>query len=331
MSVLYAALLGIVQGLTEFIPVSSSAHLVLVPYLLGLPPPSLSFNLALHMGTVGAVLVHFRRELAAMIGGLVGRSTTADQALYRRLAVLTLVATVPVGVVGLLFRDFFEGDARSPLSAAGYLLVSAVLLVLTEVIRDRRVGRANANKTDAAGAEEGRRVWTGDWRGGDGPPGGVTGDVAVAARPTLPVGEDADDPAGRTLERLGLREALVVGVLQVPSLLSGVSRSGTTILGGIAAGLTREAATRFSFLLSLPALIGAGLVEVPDVLDGTEAIDPMVVAVGVVASFASGLLAIRVLLTLVARDRLTGFAKYCVGAAVVGLLGYLMIGPPSSV
>ncbi|MBA2529159.1 MAG: undecaprenyl-diphosphate phosphatase [Euzebyales bacterium] len=136
----------------------------------------------------------------------------------------------------------------------------------------------------------------------------------------LPVGTDAADPRGNTLERLGAREALIVGGLQTLALLPGVSRSGTTISAGMAAGLTREAATRFSFLLSLPALVGAFSLS----LDGLAAPGPYsgaAITAAVVAAFVSGYAAIRFLVKLVARDRLTGFAVYCVVAAAVGLLG----------
>lgn len=317
---LLALLLGLVQGLTEFIPVSSSGHLVLVPYLLGVDPPGLAFDVALHMGTAGAVVVAFRAELWAMARGVLGVSNAPDARLYRKLGWLVLAASVPVAIIGLTFRSAIEGVFSSPLATAAFLLVTAALLVGGERVRDRRVARAAPRRSEDT---EQQPVWTGDWVGGDAA-------VIAPPAPTLPIGEDATDPLGASLEGLSLRRALVIGVVQCIALLPGVSRSGTTIVGGLAAGLTREAATRFSFLLSLPALAGAALLSLPD-LGETSVFSGRDIAAGVVMSFVSGLLAIRFLIALVARDRLTGFAKYCVAASLIALLGYAMLGPPSSI
>lgn len=325
--VLRAAVLGLVQGLTEFIPVSSSAHLVLVPYLASWPSPGLAFGVALHMGTLVAVVAYFRAELAATARGLLGLDRTADGLLYRRLGIAILVATIPVGVVGLIFEDEIAEAFESPLASAIQLLFNAAILVLAEVIRDRRVRSTSPLPTPVAAAEQ-PPAWTGDWVGGE------PGVVADFERPEpghrLPIGEDEEDPRGRSLEGVSLGTAAQIGVAQVVSLLPGISRSGATITAGLFAGLTREAATRFSFLLSLPALLGAGLLSIdgitePGVYSGTA------ILVGMFTALVSGYLAIRFLVALVARDRLTGFARYCVLAAIVGIVGYLMIGPPSTV
>lgn len=321
MGFVLAILLGLVQGLTEFIPVSSSGHLVLVPYLLGVEPPGLAFDVALHMGTALAVVVSFRRELGAMTSGLLGRSGSADARLYRRLGLLAAAASVPVAAAGLLLKETVEEAFASPLATSLFLLVTAAILWGGEALRSRRV-RANApSRRD--GDADAPAVWTGDWVGGDMA-------VAVPPAPALPTGEDPADPRGETLERMGLRAALVVGVAQTVALFPGISRSGATISAGMAAGMTREAATRFSFLLSLPALVGAAILSLPD-LSEPGSFSVVEILAGVVVAFASGVLAIRYLLALVARDRLTGFARYCVAAGAVGLLGYVMLGPPSSV
>lgn len=320
MSIAAAILLGVVQGLTEFIPVSSSAHLVLVPYLLGLglPPEALAFDVALHMGTVAALAVYFRAELAALARGFAGGSTP-EARLYRRIGVLVLVGTVPAAVAGATAKEFFEEAFRSPLMASLFLFVTAALLVGGERLRDRRVAAAAAMRP-----AEDERVWTGDWIGH------VTlseDDATLASG--LPAGEDAADPQGRTLRDVGVRDAVLIGLSQALALFPGVSRSGATITAGMATGLTREAATRFSFLLALPALLGAGVVSLGDLRD-PGATSWTAIAAGTFAAFVAGYLAIRYLIAFVARDRLTGFARYCVGAGVVGLLGYAMIGPPGS-
>jgi undecaprenyl-diphosphatase len=124
---------------------------------------------------------------------------------------------------------------------------------------------------------------------------------------------------------MSLKHALVIGAIQSVALLPGVSRSGSTITGGIFAGLTREAATRFSFLLSIPALVGAGLLKVADLTEvgGYTAVE---IAVGVTAAFVAGYAAIRWLVALVAHERLTGFAWYCLAAGTIGLLGVTLFG-----
>lgn len=318
---LQAIILGAVQGATEFIPISSSGHLVLVPYLAGWPEPGLAFDVALHMGTAAAVVLYFRAELVAMARGVIEGGATPEGRLYRRLGLLMALGSVPVALVGGLFKDSFERAFASPLAVSGFLFVSAAVLVGGERWRDRRVTRGERLGA-AAGPGDARQLWTGDWRGAQAP-------AASEPATELPTGEDPDDPAGATLEQLGPRHALIVGLCQVAALLPGVSRSGTTIVAGLGAGLTREAATRFSFLLALPALLGAGMLSLPE-LGQPGPYPGAAIAGGVVAAFVSGYAAIRWLLALVAYERLTGFARWCVFMGVVGLVGYQFLGPPSS-
>lgn len=316
---LQAIILGVVQGLTEFIPVSSSGHLVIVPYLAGWPDPGLAFDVALHLGTALAVIVYFRRELLAMVRGFLVGGRDPDGVVYRRLGVFVLLATVPVGVAGVLLEDLVGEAFTNPLVAAGFLLVTAALLVIAEWRRSVRIKRTVQAPPRTAMDEP---VWTGDW----------VGDAdreAGAAVGALPMGDDAEDPAGTTLDVMGLRQALAIGLAQMVALLPGVSRSGATITGGMVAGLTREAATRFSFLLSLPALLGAFVVSLPD-LSEPGPYSAAAIAGGVVASFVAGYAAVRFLVALVARDRLTGFARYCVFVAVVTVIAYQFLGPPST-
>jgi undecaprenyl-diphosphatase len=313
---LQALVLGVVQGLTEFIPVSSKSHLVLVPYLLGWQEPGLAFIVALHLGTLAAVLCYFRRELLTMAAALTGHADPAQGRLYRRLALLLVLANVPVMIIGLLFEQRIEAVFASPGTTAGLLFVTAALLVTGEKIRDCRVAKAPIPGSAAA-----------RWSVGDPLSGvGTTTVTATATRVcSLPVGQDEQDPAGATLAELSVRHALIVGLVQVIALLPGVSRSGTTITGGLASGLTREAATRFSFLLSIPAIAGASVLTLGDLAQPSRyrALD---IALGTFAAFVAGYLAIRWLVSLVAHDRLTGFAWYCVAAAVIGLLGYFALG-----
>lgn len=289
--VLSAILLGIVQGLTEFVPVSSSGHLVLVPYFLDIETPGIEFDVALHLGTFAAVVLYFRADLWRMAAAVVGAGDPALIGYYRRLAMLLVLASIPIAIVGLALRDVFEAAFDSPTAAAVFLLVTGALLLLGEAARSRRGG---IRAVDAGTSDE-----------------------------QVLVGYDPGDPEGLTLDRVGIRQALVVGVGQCVALFPGISRSGTTIVAGMSAGLTRPAATRFSFLLALPALVGATIVSVPDLAAGNSVFGAPALISGVVAAFASGYLAIRWLLALVARDRLTGFAIYCfvVGSCSLVALG----------
>ena len=166
-------------------------------------------------------------------------------------------------------------------------------------------------------------AWTGDWAG-------QAPDRDAPSLGGLPIGEDEADPLGRNLAQITLAQALTVGLVQPLALLPGLSRSGSTIVGGVATGLTREAATRFSFLLALPALIGASILELPNI--GAPGPYPgTAIVAGVLSAFVAGYVAIHFLVRLVARERLTMFAKYCMAAAIVSAVAYAALGPPSTV
>lgn len=323
---LEALVLGVVQGLTEFIPVSSSGHLVLVPYLFGFEERSLAFDVLLHVGTLGAVVLYLRAEIAAIARGILGLDTSEQGRIYRRVGLMIVPASIPVAVVGLTLEARVAEVFESPLAASLLLLVTAALLIGLERVRDRRVV-AGARATVTAGVDRGSADprWAGDWRDGE-PLEDVDG--RPQDRVALPLGVDRTDPLGDSLGTMSLRQAMVVGLLQCLAVLPGISRSGSTIAGGVFAGLTREAATRFSFLLVIPALVGATALSLGD-LD-TSGASPTALLTGVVASFVSGYAAIRFLVALVSRERLTGFAYYCIAASAVGLIGYAMIGPPSA-
>jgi undecaprenyl-diphosphatase len=283
-ALLEAVVLGIIQGLTEFIPVSSSGHLVLSDHFLGLTVRSLAFDVALHLGTLAAVLVFFRAELLAIARGFLGGGTAGD----RRLGLLFVVATVPVAVVGFTFRDVFERAFDSPVAAASFLYLTAALLVGSEQWRRARIRR-----------------------GRTGLPRETTGLPAT--------GEDPDDPSGLPLDGIRLHHAVIIGTGQCLALFPGVSRSGSTIAAGMAAGLTREAATRFSFMMSIPALVGAAILTLPDLGAGSADVGTGQVLAGVAAAFVAGYAAIRWLVALVARRGLYGFAAYCACVATLAL------------
>ena len=270
---LRAFVLGLVQGMTEFLPISSSAHLVLVPYFAGWAPMGLAFDVALHLGTLAAVVWHFRADLVKLGRALV----TGGEG--RRLLGLLAVASVPVAAGGVAFEASVERVFTEPMWTAGLLLVMAAWLVAGE---------------------------------------------RAAFRPApVPMAVGSDDGYGERdagLVSLKWSDAAVVGVAQAAALLPGISRSGSTIATGMLRGVDRQTAARFSFLLSIPAIVGAIVVQAPAVQSAQVSV--AAIALGVGASFVSGLWAIRWLLRVISTRGLTGFAVYlAVLAAVVLVTG----------
>jgi undecaprenyl-diphosphatase len=248
--------LGIVQGLTEFLPVSSSGHLVVVPALFGWKQPKLTFDLVLHLGTLLAVVFVFRRELWELLLALFGRGE--DVRGKRRLIVLLFIGTVPAGIAGLAFGNFFEDRFDDPFATCFLLLGTAALLLIAEwVIRD-----------------------------------------------------------GEGHEPIDERRAGVIGIAQAVAILPGISRSGSTISAGLVTRVSRNEATRFSFLLSIPAIAGAVATKVPDVVSGKFHITGPVVAGFLVATLV-GWVAIEWLLRYVRTHSFVPFAIYLIVFAVV--------------
>ncbi len=255
-----AVILGIVQGATEFLPVSSSGHLVIVPWLLGWPASSLLFDTVLHWGTLLSIFLVFWRDfvdiITAALRSIWQRSLADPNA---RLGWYLLIGSIPAAVVGLLFKDFVESLFASPRAAGFFLLGTAALLTLAELLA-RRITR------------------------------------------TTP------------LEELRLSQAALIGSAQALALAPGLSRSGTTIAAGLASGLRRDVAARFSFLLGTPAFLGAGLLQLADALaaDRAQVVSqvPVLVA-GFLASMIVGFLAIRFMLSYLREHTLYIFAVYC--------------------
>lgn len=269
-----AAVLGLFQGLTEFVPVSSSAHLVLVPFLLRWPAPDLAFDVSVHLGTLLAVFAYFARDLARLATGSVrwlARRGSAEDRANARLLGLLAIASVPAGIAGFLleglFEDLFTGtdridDLGAPVTAVALLGTAAIL-------------------------------WTAE-----------RGYARRGQRERRPV------------EDIGVGDALIVGLAQAVAIVPGISRSGATISAGVFRGLRRDAAARFSFLLSIPAILGAGLVALPDVPADADR-SRMVVAAGVSAMV--GFAAIAGLMRYLRTRTMRPFAVYCVLLAAVAL------------
>ncbi len=249
---LEAILWGLVQGLTEFLPISSSGHLVLVPELLGLDPPDLATSAVLHLGTLVAVLVYFRAEVLAMV-----RFTDQGRLLLRLLA----IGSIPAVVLGLAFESRLETINDTPRLVAVFLMVA--------------------------------------------------GGVFVATR-WLPTGT-------RTMESSSLRDAFLLGLGQAMALIPGVSRSGSTISTGLARGFDRAEAARYSFILGIPVIAGAGMLQFIELASEDGGIG-METIVGMVVAAVSGYAAIAFLLRLIRSTGLAPFGVYCVVAGAVALM-----------
>lgn len=270
-----AAILGIVQGLTEFIPVSSSAHLVIAPWLFGWKPPSLLFDTMLHWGTLLSLLVVFWRDfwvIAVAVVQSIWRRSLADP--NARLGWFIVAGSIPAAVAGLFFKDFIESLFASPLAAGLFLLVTAFFL----------------------------------W-----------GSEQLAARQRNP----------RTLGQLTWMDTLVVGVMQAVALAPGISRSGSTIAAGLVRNVRRDEAARFSFFLGTPAFLGAGLLQLVDVLRsdaGLATSELPMLALGLIVAAVTGLLAIRFLLNYLRTRTLYPFAIYCVCVSLLVIVVTLLRG-----
>jgi undecaprenyl-diphosphatase len=290
-----AVVLGLLQGLTEFLPVSSSGHLNGVPYLLGWDPGSVTFDVMLHAGTLVAVLAYFRGDLVYLVTRSLGVGVTEEGEQRRawRVVGLLAVGSVPAAAAGLLFEETFEAAFANPRAIAGFLYLTAALLWAAERMRRSRVA------------------------------------AAVGTRPSELSDRQARTDPGRREDTTTFRDALAIGAAQALAIFPGVSRSGATIAAGMALGLSRAAAARFSFLLSIPVILGATAFKLPDLgteVPGTLPFGGVEIAVGVAVAAASGYWAIRFLLRLVQTDDLLGFARYVVGFATLLLAATFWIG-----
>jgi undecaprenyl-diphosphatase len=269
-----AALIGLVQGLTEFIPVSSSAHLELTPWILGWEQDgligSLSFNVFLHLGTLLALLVHVGRDWLRLLGALwlsiLERRIGDDP--DRRLGWLLVIATIPAALIGFTLEDAiataFHGDSDlSRLAIAGFLVVGAVVLYLADRFGARR----------------------------------------------------------RELDGIGRGAALAIGLSQAAALLPGISRSGATMATGLALGLTRETAARFSFLLATPITLGAGIYGSRHLLTAAHSTNEwLAIGAGFTAAAISGAFAIGFLLRWLRTRSMTVFCLERVALATLVLV-----------
>lgn len=255
--VIQALFLGFVQGLTEFLPISSSGHLIIIPEIFNWTGvvDSLEFDVAVHLGTTLAVITYFWRDWANIFSSFFDSVFSDTKKVLEnpssRLLLLIIVGSIPAAIVGLLFRDFIETGVRSSLIVGVNLIVFGILLWIT--------------------------------------------DKAVQER---------------EFRKVGWKDTVLIGVAQAISLIPGVSRSGITIAAARSRGIKRDAAVRFSFLLSTPAIIGAGLLTSKELFYTGLTQNQSVFFVGFVAAAISGWIAIKFLLNFVKNNSFTVFVIY---------------------
>ncbi len=268
MDLLKAIVLGIIQGLTEFLPVSSSGHLVIGAEILNFHEPGIAFEVFLHLGTLVAVMIAFRRELVLMVRALFtpSRVRRQDPELSRMFLwdIYVIVATLPAVGVGLLLRDSIEYIFDNILITFTMLAVTGVIMLLTRKLEDK----------------------------------------------SLPV---------------NCPRALLIGVAQAIAIMPGLSRSGSTIFTGMLLGINRETAARFSFIMSIPAILGAAVLKLGDLVQAPPVRQELVhIGAGTLASAISGYFAIILLMGIVKQGRLHWFGYYCFLVSGVGFGWYFL-------
>jgi undecaprenyl-diphosphatase len=253
MDILQIITLALLQGLTEFLPISSSAHLILVPQIVeAWQDQGLAFDVSVHVGTLSAVVLYFRKDLTPMAQDWFRSLTTRKQTSNSRLAWAVLLGTIPVGLAGLLFKDFVETELRSPI-----VIASATILF-------------------------GLVLWWADVKG----------------------------KRQRDEHKINWVDVLVIGCAQALALIPGTSRSGATMTAGLIMGLTRQAAARFSFLLSIPVITLSGLLVLKDIIEQSAPVDWSALVIGTVLAGVTAFLCIHYFLKLLDRIGMLPFVIY---------------------
>lgn len=260
MSVFKAVILGIIQGIAEFLPISSSAHLIIFPYLLGWKESGLAFDVALHFGTMMAVLVVFFKDWWNLFVGAINDFKDKKKTTNGKMFWYLVVATIPAALAGLILDDFIEGVIRNNIWVIAIALAVMGMFIF---LGDKWASKHYKKETK--------------------------------------------------FEDISLKQALIVGIAQAFAVIPGFSRSGTTIVTGRLLGISKEGITKFTFLLSVPVICGATILKVSDLSFSIEVI------IGVIASFAAGLLTIKFLLNYIKKHDFSVFAFYRVILAVIVL------------
>ncbi len=271
MTIIEAIILGIIQGLTEFIPISSTAHLTIAGQLMGListenPERWTSFIAMIQLGTLAAVLVYFKREIVSIPIAFFkenltrGRKAISSQSLDSRMGWMIILGTIPIVIVGLAFKDFIEGSFTKELSViATSLIVLGIILFIAEKTADFK----------------------------------------------------------KDLTKITIWDSIIVGLAQCVALIPGSSRSGTTITAGLFLGMNRETAARFSFLLSIPAILASGLLGVKEAMEYVNSADTLNIVIAAIVSALSGYWAIHFLINYLKKNSTFLFIYYRIGVGIV--------------
>lgn len=264
MDIIQAIILGMVQGLTEFLPVSSSAHLVIVPELLG-AKSSLAFDTLLHVGTLVAVIGYFWKDILAMIKAFLSSlkdlfrgkfKEGVKEDPFKRMTWLVLVGTIPAGLMGVLLKDQFESLFNSITAVGFFLLITGVILWAAEFI---------SRKTS--------------------------------------------DKKGKQIKEVSFTNSLVIGLFQGFAIAPGISRSGSTIAASLFSGLERKLAARYSFILSIPAILGAALIQTKDIVSFDSNIGVLIS--GFLSAMIFSYLAVKFMMRYIQKHSLVIFSYYC--------------------
>ncbi|MBQ1407647.1 MAG: undecaprenyl-diphosphate phosphatase [Eubacterium sp.] len=262
MSYIQAIILGLLQGLAEFLPISSSGHLAVAQHFFGVEESNvLLFTVLLHVGTLISVFIMYRKDIWELIKELIitikdlvtGKGLRLEERPYRKLGVFIIIATIPTALIGILFEDKFESLYGNIIFIGIGFLITGTLLYVSE-----RLGKARND-----------------------------------------------------LDRMNMRNAVFIGIMQGIAICPGVSRSGSTMFGGLITGLKRELAVRFAFLISIPSILGSAVLELPKALkQGIEPSFAGPIIVGMVVAAVSGILAIKLMIKVVTDQKLKYFSYY---------------------
>jgi len=258
MDVFQALILAVLQGLTEWLPVSSSGHLAIAQQLMGTGPQVL-FDIFLHFGTLIAAVAFFWNDLWKMAKSVFRLDFKSE---HGRLFLFMVIASVPTAIIGFSFKGFFEGMFSSMPMIGGALIITGIALLLSERFRMK----------------------------------------------------------GKTL---GVFQSLIIGIAQGIAVAPGISRSGATISAGLALGIDKETAARFSFLILIPAVLGATIFELKDAMEIRQAVDPLLIAAGTAMSAIVGYIAMRAFLGFVKKGKLDVFAYYCLALGAITVIASL--------
>jgi undecaprenyl-diphosphatase len=270
MTLFQSIIMGIIQGASEFLPISSSGHLVLAPYVFGwdIPPQeAFIFDVLVQVATLTAVIIYFWKDLLLILksifNGIIRRKLIYD--FHSRLGWYLILATIPAGLAAIFFKDIFEKSFSNPKAAAIFLICTSIFLLIAEIFGSRT----------------------------------------------------------RTLETVSWLDALWIGFFQVFALFPGISRSGSTISGGMLRGFNRESSARFSFLMSVPVMSAAGVLAISDLLSLPNLLSNLpIYFAGFITAALVGYLAIRWFIVYLSKKSLYLFAGYC---GAIGLIFLILL------